>query len=67
LLKESCEYACARCYAKVTFKKDRRLNIRLSSKGLEAMQKRALAEGLPYRTLIAGLLHKYATGRLKEV
>ena len=33
-------------YAKATFKKDRRLNIRLSSKDLEAIQKRALAEGL---------------------
>jgi predicted DNA binding CopG/RHH family protein len=44
-----------------------RLNIRLSSKDLEAIQKRALAEGLPYQTWIASLLHKYATGRLKEV
>ena len=35
-------------YAKSTFRKDRRLNIRLSSKDLEAIQKRALAEGLPY-------------------
>ena len=50
-----------------TFRKDRRLNIRLSSKDLEAIQKRALAEGLPYQTLIASLLHKYASGRLKEV
>jgi predicted DNA binding CopG/RHH family protein len=54
-------------YAKVTFKKDRRLNIRLSSKDLEAIQKRALTEGLPYQTLIASLLHKYAAGRLKEI
>ena len=54
-------------YAQATFKKDRRLNIRLSSKDLEATQKRALAEGLPYQTLIASLLHKYAAGRLKEV
>ena len=54
-------------YAKATFKKDRRLNIRLSSKDLEAIQKRALAEGLPYQTLIASLLHKYAAGLLKEV
>ena len=28
---------------------------------------KALAEGLPYQTLIASLLHKYAAGRLKEV
>jgi predicted DNA binding CopG/RHH family protein len=34
---------------------------------LEAIQKRALAEGLPYQTLISSLLHKYASGRLKEV
>jgi len=38
--------------------KDRRLNIRLSSKDLEAIQKRALAEGLPYQTPISSLLHK---------
>jgi len=54
-------------YASATFRKDRRLNIRLSSKDLEAIQKRALAEGLPYQTLISSLLHKYAAGRLKEV
>jgi len=54
-------------YAKAGFRKDRRLNIRLSSKDLEAIQKRALAEGLPYQTLISSLLHKYASGRLKDV
>jgi len=54
-------------YAKATFRKDRRLNIRLSSKDLEAIQKRALTEGLPYQTLIASLLHKYVSGRLREV
>jgi predicted DNA binding CopG/RHH family protein len=52
--------------AKATFKKDRRLNIRISTKDLEAIQKRALEEGLPYQTLIASLLHKYAAGRLRE-
>jgi predicted DNA binding CopG/RHH family protein len=52
--------------AKATFKKDRRLNIRISTRDLEAIQKRALEEGLPYQTLIASLLHKYASGRLRE-
>ena len=52
-------------HAKATFRKDRRLNIRLSSKDLEAIQKRA--EGLPYQTLIASLLHKYASGRVKDI
>jgi predicted DNA binding CopG/RHH family protein len=54
-------------YAKATFRKDRRLNIRLSSKDLEVIQKRALAEDLPCQTLISSLLHKYAAGRLKEI
>src|SRR5689334_732060 len=54
-------------YARATFRKGRRLNIRLSSKDLEAIQKRALAEGRPYQTLISSLLHKYASGRLREI
>ena len=53
-------------YAKATFRKDRRLNIRLSSKDLEAIQKRALAEGLPYQTLIASLLHNTRPGGSKK-
>ena len=53
-------------YAEATFRKDRRVNIRLSRRDLEAIQKRALAEGLPYQTLISSLLHKYAAGRLVE-
>ena len=52
-------------YAEATFRKDRRLNIRLSSKDLEAIKKRALEEGLPYQTLISSLLHKYASGQLR--
>jgi len=53
-------------YAAATFRKDRRVNIRISSKDLEAVQKRALEEGLPYQTLISSLLHKYLSGRLRE-
>jgi predicted DNA binding CopG/RHH family protein len=53
-------------YARATFKKDRRVNIRISHKDLEALQKRALEEGIPYQTLLASILHKYAAGRLVE-
>ena len=53
-------------YAKATFKKDRRVNIRISTKDLEAIQHRAIEEGIPYQTLIASLLHKYVSGRLVE-
>jgi predicted DNA binding CopG/RHH family protein len=52
--------------AAATLRKDRRVNLRISSRDLEAIQKRALAEGLPYQTLIASVLHKYAAGRLRE-
>ena len=51
-------------FAESTFKKNRRVNIRISEKDLEAIQKRALEEGIPYQTLISSLLHKYASGRL---
>ncbi len=53
-------------YATATFKKDKRVNIRISSKDLEALQKRALEEGLPYQTLMASVLHKFVNGRLVE-
>jgi predicted DNA binding CopG/RHH family protein len=53
-------------YARATFKKDKRVNIRISSKDLEEIQKRALEEGIPYQTLIASILHKYVSGRLVE-
>lgn len=49
--------------AENTFKKDTRINIRIASRDLRALQKRALAEGIPYQTLIASILHKYAEGR----
>lgn len=52
--------------AVATFQKDSRINIRISSRDLRSLQKRALSEGLPYQTLIASLLHKYVEGRLVE-
>jgi predicted DNA binding CopG/RHH family protein len=42
------------------------VNIRISTKDLEAIQNRALEEGIPYQTLIASLLHNYVSGRLVE-
>jgi predicted DNA binding CopG/RHH family protein len=53
-------------YAEATFRRDRRLNIRISSRDLETIQKRALEEGLPHQTLISSLLHKYSSGRLRQ-
>jgi len=36
--------------AETTIKKDKRINIRISSRDLEALQRRALEEGLPYQS-----------------
>jgi predicted DNA binding CopG/RHH family protein len=55
-----------RAYARATFRKDRRVNIRISEKDLLDLQKRALREGIPYQTLIASVLHKYTSGVLTE-
>ena len=54
-------------YAAATFRKDKRVNIRISGKDLEALQKWALEEGLPYQTLISSLIHKFVSGRLQGV
>lgn len=51
-------------YAKATIKKDRRIHIRLPQKDLETLQTMALEEGIPYHTLIASILHNFASGRL---
>lgn len=53
--------------AEETFRKDRRINIRISSRDLEALQRRALEEGLPYQSLVSSVLHKYVSGGLKDI
>ncbi|ROO28169.1 antitoxin [Salinisphaera orenii] len=53
-------------YAEALFKKDARINVRIASKDLRGLQKKALAEGIPYQTLVASILHKYVEGRLHE-
>ena len=53
-------------YAEAMFRKDARINIRLPSKDLRGLQKRALEEGIPYQTFVASILHKFLEGRLQE-
>jgi len=53
-----------RAAADATFKKDQRLNIRISSRDLKSLQARALEEGVPYQTFAASLLHKFVSGYL---
>ena len=55
-----------KAHAKATFRKDKRVNIRISEKDLLALQKRAIRQGIPYQTLIASVLHKNVNGTLTE-
>jgi predicted DNA binding CopG/RHH family protein len=53
-------------YARAAFRKDKRINIRISEKDLIQLQRRAVKEGLPYQTFISSILHKFATGQFLE-
>lgn len=53
-------------YARATFRKDKRVNIRISEKDLLDLQRRAIREGIPYQTLMSSVLHKYVNGLLVE-
>ena len=52
--------------ARNTMRKNRKINIRISENDLSALQRRAARDGLPYQTLIGSVLHKFASGFLKE-
>ena len=53
-------------YARKTLKKDKRVNIRISSKDLEEIQTLAVENGIPYQTLISSVLRRYVSGRLTD-
>ncbi len=53
-------------YARDTLAKDRRVNIRISSKDLEALQAIAVEDGMPYQTLMASVIHRFVSGRFVE-
>ncbi len=52
--------------ARETISKDKRINIRISSRDLTALKRRASRFGMPYQTLISSVLHRYVSGDLRE-
>ncbi len=48
-----------------TFKKDKRITIRLYDHDYTGIQKKAMEMGIPYQTLISGIIHRYIEGDLK--
>ena len=51
--------------ADATFRKDRRITIRLYDHDYVGIQKKAMEMGVPYQTLISGLIHRYIEGDIK--
>ncbi|MGB0911334.1 MAG: hypothetical protein ACPGYT_13305 [Nitrospirales bacterium] len=47
-----------------TFKKDKRITIRLYDHDYKGIQKKAMEMGIPYQTLISGVIHRYIEGDL---
>ena len=58
------ELAAIKAAADSTFRKDRRITIRLYDHDFKGIQKKALQMGIPYQTLISGIIHRYIEGDL---
>jgi len=48
-----------------TLKKDKRITIRLYDHDFIGIQKKAMEMGIPYQTLISGIIHRYIEGDIK--
>ncbi|MCF6285286.1 MAG: hypothetical protein L3K26_08855 [Candidatus Hydrogenedentes bacterium] len=59
------EIECIKAAARNTFKKDKRVTIRLYDHDFKGIQKKAMEMGMPYQTLISGIIHSYVEGDLK--
>ena len=56
----------ARRAARITFNKTKRVNLRVTERDFTLAHLRAREEGIPYQTLLSGVIHKYLSGRLVE-
>jgi len=54
-----------RVQAHHSLNKNKKINLRLSDWDYTKIKIKAVQEGLPYQTMISGLIHKYLTGQLK--
>ncbi len=53
------DHEALRIVARNTLAKTRTINIRVSERDLLHIKARAIAEGIPYQTLITSVLHRY--------
>jgi len=59
------ELKAVKTAARNTFKKNKRVTIRLYDHDFAGIQKKALEMGIPYQTLISGIIHRYVEGDIK--
>ena len=60
------ELASIKEAANNTFKKDKRITLRLYEHDFDGIQKKAMELGIPYQTLISGIIHSYVEGDLVQ-
>ena len=58
------EIEAIKATARKTMVKDRRITIRLYEHDYQGIQKKAMEMGIPYQTLISGIIHRYIEGDL---
>ena len=58
------EIEAIKAAAENTFRKDKRITIRLYDHDFKGIQKKAMEMGIPYQTLISGIIHRYIEGDL---
>jgi predicted DNA binding CopG/RHH family protein len=58
------EIEAIKAMAKKTLVKNKRITIRLYDHDYRGIQKKAMEMGIPYQTLISGIIHRYIEGEL---
>jgi len=58
------EINAIRARARRTLIKDKRITIRIYDHDYQGIQKKAMEMGIPYQTLISGIIHRYIEGEL---
>ena len=64
LLRQKKKLKQSKAAAVKTFKKDKRVTLRLYDHDYKGIQKKAMEMGIPYQTLISGIIHRYIEGDL---
>lgn len=62
--KERKDFQKSAAFTLKMLKKNKPISLRLPSRDVEEIKRKANQKGLPYQTLIASILHQYVTGKI---